>query len=203
MNIKYRLKEAIRKLGVRYLHYKVGWLSSLTYPPHDDGKCPCGACIHVKKISTVQGRPVAWWASSPRPRRSVQCDTQLDTPYPGHWLWNGLKVHYCPECAAHLSDCGVVQLMVHMDNQDPVSGTVADLDNGQEALQIKRELKQLGCKPYWGDDAIDEPSYGIPFFKDDDMLECYPIRDTETWLNYLRRIYRFAKKVAPKEAHHD
>ena len=171
MNIKYKIKEAIRKLGVRWLHYKVGWLSSLTYPPHDDGKCPCGACKYVD-----MGRGV-----------------------PGYWLWSGLKIKYCPECAAHLSSCGVIQLMVRMDNQDPVFGTVADLDNGQEALQIKQELLRMGCKPYWGDGNIDEPSYAIPILKDDDMLEGYPIMETETWLNYLRRIYRFAKEVATEE----
>lgn len=164
IRLRYKVKEAIRKIGVRYLWWKVSWYSGLAYPPHEDGKCPCGASEY-------------------------KC---------GNWNWKGHHVKYCPECAAHLSTS--VQLMVRMDDHDPVFGTVADLDNGQETLHLTQALLKMGCKPYFRPEGIGgtQPGFFIPLY-DWDWAEGYTIHPHETWLNYLRRIHRFAKEVAPHD----
>jgi hypothetical protein len=113
------------------------------------------------------------------------------------WTWNGNKVQYCPECGAHLSPCGIVELMAYVDDDDPVFNTIAHLDNGQEALKIKRALLDMGCKPYWRENTIDDPSYMVPCY-DTDWREGYPIMDHEIYINYLRRVYRTAKEMKPE-----
>lgn len=112
----------------------------------------------------------------------------------GNWNWKGHHVQYCPECGAHLSSCGLYSLMAPADGTD---GMIAHLDNGQEALKIKRALLDMGCKPYWKENTIDDPSYMVPCY-DVCWREVYPIMDHEIYINYLRRVYRTAKEMQPQ-----
>lgn len=127
-------------------------------------------------------------------KEPVFCPCHASVYKDGNWNWNGNHVQYCPECGAHLSSCGLYSLMARVDGDD---GMIADLDNGQEALRLKRELLELGCRPYWKENVGDDPSYSVPCY-DPDWKEGYPIDDHEIYINYLRRIRRIAKEMQPQ-----